>query len=99
MNPHPKPGKKKKKKRGLPPAQRDKVYKEVISRDMVCQNPFCKNGWPLDIPHHIKYKSQGGKDEVKNLILLCIHCHRLVHDGKLKIIGIWPCLEFKEVIL
>ena len=32
-------------------------------------------------PHHIVFKSQGGKDEVENLISLCFYCHRQMHDG------------------
>ena len=36
----------------------------------------------IDI-HHIKYKSQGGKDEINNLIGLCRECHEEAHDGEL----------------
>ena len=88
-----KPGKKKKKKRGLLPAQRDKVYREVIDRDVVCQNPFCKSGWPLDIPHHVDKKSAGGLDIPKNLTLTCVQCHRLIHDEWINVTGAAPdCL-------
>ena len=98
MKPHPKPGKKKKKKRGLPPAQRNKIYQEVIERDEVCQNPYCKIGWPLDIPHHVKKKSQYGLDIESNLVLLCVHCHGLIHSrGLLKVSGVYPDWEFTEL--
>jgi len=33
--------------------------------------------------HHIIFKSQGGKDEISNLIALCRHCHDLAHKGVL----------------
>ena len=33
--------------------------------------------------HHIKYRSQGGTDDLDNLITLCADCHKKVHDGKL----------------
>ena len=33
--------------------------------------------------HHIKYKSRGGKDEIKNLIALCRACHEKGHKEKL----------------
>ena len=41
----------------------------------VCRNPA------QDI-HHIIYKSQGGKDEVGNLIGLCRDCHDKAHFKK-----------------
>ena len=33
--------------------------------------------------HHIVYKSQGGKDNIENLIALCRDCHNLAHSEKL----------------
>lgn len=30
--------------------------------------------------HHIKYKSQGGNDDVSNLIPLCYSCHASHHN-------------------
>lgn len=33
--------------------------------------------------HHIKYRSQGGTDDLDNLITLCADCHKKVHAGKL----------------
>ena len=35
--------------------------------------------------HHIKYRSQGGTDDLDNLITLCADCHKKVHSGKLSI--------------
>jgi len=29
--------------------------------------------------HHIKYKSQGGKDTEDNIISLCLSCHQRAH--------------------
>ena len=92
-----KQGKKKKKKRGLPPAQRNKIYREVIERDQVCMNPFCSDGFPLDIPHHIKKKSQGGLDIAENLITLCCACHRKIHHtAELNVTGIFPDLVWYQ---
>jgi HNH endonuclease len=34
--------------------------------------------------HHIIFKSQGGKDNIENLIGLCRECHDKAHDGTLK---------------
>ncbi len=33
--------------------------------------------------HHIIYRSQGGKDEIVNLIALCRKCHDMVHNNEL----------------
>lgn len=32
--------------------------------------------------HHIKFKSQGGKDEINNLIALCREDHTKAHNDK-----------------
>ena len=31
--------------------------------------------------HHIKTKGARGGDEHDNIIMLCVYCHRSVHDG------------------
>ena len=70
----------------------------VINRDKVCQNLFCESGWPLDIPHHVIFKSASGSDCPSNLTLLCCRCHRLIHhEGKLKVSGIYPDFVFEEL--
>lgn len=43
---------------------------------ILCENCSKK---AVDI-HHIKFKSQGGKDEIKNLIALCRDCHNKAHS-------------------
>ena len=57
--------------------------KEVYERD----NWHCRhcNSTASLQPHHIKFRSQGGKDTLDNLVTLCWTCHRAVHDGFLKI--------------
>lgn len=35
--------------------------------------------------HHIKTKGSGGNDTEENLIEVCRKCHRLIHDGKIKL--------------
>lgn len=44
---------------------------------MACEN--C-GGYGSDI-HHIKYRSQGGGDNIANLMCLCRECHYQVHFG------------------
>jgi hypothetical protein len=36
-------------------------------------------------PHHIVYRSQGGTDDLDNLVTLCMKCHDDVHGGRLKV--------------
>lgn len=47
---------------------------------VMCQH--CNKRQAADI-HHIIFKSQGGSDEIENLIALCRECHDKAH-GKLK---------------
>lgn len=35
--------------------------------------------------HHKKTKGSGGDDTEENLIEVCRKCHRLIHDGKIKL--------------
>ncbi len=37
--------------------------------------------------HHIIWRSKGGTDEPKNLIVLCSKCHDELHDGKFELKG------------
>ena len=61
-----------------------KTKKALYERDdWQCRH--CKNRNGLH-PHHIVYRSQGGKHTLDNLLTLCWKCHNAVHDGKLKII-------------
>jgi hypothetical protein len=54
---------------------------------------FTRDGWHCQScnssqglhPHHIKYKSHGGPDELENLITLCWICHGAVHAGILEL--------------
>lgn len=32
--------------------------------------------------HHVRYRSEGGPDDVANLLTLCDACHRLAHSSK-----------------
>lgn len=56
------------------------LFESVLIRDnYTCRNPFCKNGYPLDIPHHVIFKSQSGPDTMDNLVTVCIYCHDDLH--------------------
>jgi len=59
------------------------LIKAVLERDgHTCQDKnreTCPGTYPLDSPHHIIFKSQGGEDTMENLVTLCGHCHGLRH--------------------
>lgn len=62
--------------RSVPPA----IRRALIARDGRCQFPGCERRRFVDA-HHIRHWSQGGETSLDNLVLLCRHHHRLVHEG------------------
>ena len=55
----------------------------VLTRDnYTCQCCKTKKG-TLHV-HHIIYRSNGGSDDIDNLITLCEDCHKKLHEGELK---------------
>ena len=64
------------KQRTVPPALR----RALAHRDHGCRFPGCTSYRHVDA-HHIHHWAQGGKKKLSNLILLCRHHHRLIHEG------------------
>ncbi len=62
--------------RAIPPALR----RALRSRDQGCRFPGCTHTRHLHA-HHIQHWARGGRTEIGNLIQLCSHHHRLVHEG------------------
>lgn len=71
--------------------KREQIFLEAKGKCVDCGKP-CSGGWriyktsvrqfELDGTHeihHIIPVRRGGSNEIKNLILLCIPCHRLRH--------------------
>ena len=50
-------------------------------RDRGCRWPGCDRAVGWASAHHIVAWSRGGKTNLGNLVLLCYHHHRLVHEG------------------
>jgi hypothetical protein len=48
--------------------------------DRCCRWPGCENRRHLDA-HHRRHWALGGETSLENLVLLCSHHHRLVHEG------------------
>jgi hypothetical protein len=64
------------KSRVIPPAMR----RALKARDRQCRFPSCTHRHFID-GHHIRHWSEGGETGLDNLVLLCRHHHRLVHEG------------------
>src|SRR6056297_3021856 len=62
--------------RTIPPAIRRALQK----RDHGCRFPGCTADKHVDA-HHIQHWADGGATKMDNLVLLCRHHHRLVHEG------------------
>ena len=63
-------------KRSIPPALR----RALRSRDRSCRFPGCCRTQFLHA-HHLEHWARGGRTDLSNLIHLCGHHHRLVHEG------------------
>jgi hypothetical protein len=61
--------------RTIPPS----IRRALRSRDRGCRFPGCPNHRWTD-GHHIEHWGNGGETSIDNLVLLCRHHHRLVHE-------------------
>ncbi|MGH2743704.1 MAG: HNH endonuclease signature motif containing protein [Thermoleophilaceae bacterium] len=64
------------KSRSVPPALR----RALQSRDGGCRFPGCCERRFVDA-HHIAHWARGGPTDLSNLVQLCRHHHRLLHEG------------------
>lgn len=62
--------------RSIPPA----IRRALDRRDGGCRFPGCTARHYVDA-HHIRHWADGGETRLDNLLLLCRHHHRLVHEG------------------
>ena len=62
------------KRRTIPPS----VRRALEVRDRGCRFPGC--GLRFTDAHHIKHWADGGETRLENLLLLCGHHHRLLHE-------------------
>ena len=62
--------------RSIPPA----IRRALKRRDHGCRFPGCTAHKYVDA-HHIQHWADGGETSTDNLVLLCRHHHRLVHEG------------------
>lgn len=60
-----------------------KLYQEVCKQaDYQCKFPGCSRT-NIEL-HHVKKKSQGGKDTLDNLLVLCNTHHVMIHTSPKK---------------
>jgi hypothetical protein len=64
------------KTRTIPPS----IRRALQRRDKACRFPGCSCSRFVDA-HHIQHWADGGETSMDNLVLLCRHHHRLVHEG------------------
>jgi hypothetical protein len=69
------------KTRAIPPA----IRRALKKRDHGCRFPGCCETKFVDA-HHIVHWSEGGETKLDNLILLCRHHHRLLHQEAYEIV-------------
>jgi hypothetical protein len=68
-------------RQSVPPALR----RAVLARDRHrCTVPGCTHATFVDV-HHVQPRSEGGRNEASNLLVLCSAHHRAVHRGELLI--------------
>ena len=69
-------------RRTVPP----RLRRALEQRDVTCRFPGCDRKRFRE-GHHIVFWSHNGKTALSNLVLLCHHHHRLVHEGRYRIEG------------
>jgi hypothetical protein len=67
-------------RQSIPPALR----RAVLARDRRCRVPGCTHATFVDV-HHLQPRSEGGRNEAQNLLVLCSMHHRATHCGELLI--------------
>jgi len=68
--------------RSIPPS----IRRALRSRQPECQFPGCTRTRWLDA-HHITHWANGGETKLGNLVHLCHHHHKLVHEGGYSVTG------------
>jgi hypothetical protein len=65
------------------------IRRALEVRDRGCRFPGC--GVRFADAHHIEHWADGGETSLENLILLCPHHHRLLHEGGFRMeLNAWP---------
>ena len=57
------------------------MKRALVARDGGCRWPGCNRKAYFSDAHHLFYWTRGGETRLDNLVLLCYHHHRRVHEG------------------
>jgi hypothetical protein len=57
------------------------IWKALVVRDRHCRFPHCTRPPMMTHAHHLQHWIDGGETSLHNLILLCGHHHRLIHNA------------------
>jgi hypothetical protein len=79
------------KSRQIPPA----IRRALHLRDQGCRFPGCTQHRYVD-GHHVIHWSDGGETSLDNLVLLCRHHHRLVHEGSFSVTREGKAFRFRD---
>ena len=76
--------------RSASPAQ----WRALKARHRTCSGPGCDRPVNWTSPHHIEFWSHGGPSNLSNLLPLCYHHHRLVHEGGWQVVRAGEAVKF-----
>ncbi len=79
------------KTRRIPPS----IRRALVTRDKGCRFPGCRHTRWTDA-HHILHWLDGGETKLSNLVLLCPHHHRLVHEAGFRMERAGPDVVFRR---
>jgi hypothetical protein len=57
------------------------IWTALLARDIHCTFPGCDRPPVMCHAHHIRHWVDGGDTELGNLVMLCGHHHRVIHDS------------------
>lgn len=77
-------------KRTAQPAQ----WRALKARHKTCAWPGCDRPISMTQAHHIDFWKEGGRTDLRRMVPLCYHHHRLVHEGGWQVVKAGERLEF-----
>ena len=66
----------------------------LTARDKGCRWPGCDRPSSWSSAHHIQFVRHSGPTNLPNLVLVCHHHHRLVHEGGWQVIRVGDAITF-----